>query len=90
MTATFHNPELILPLAVITGSIIFGFGINRTWTSMKPDNDSAPASWGQFSNSGVQTLSGHLTASEASILVLLLPVLVVWGLAIAIITAVVR
>ena len=91
MTSAFHNPELILPLAVITGSIIFGFGINRTWAAMKPENDSKPATWGQFASSGVQTPSGHLTASEASIQVLKLPVLIVfWGISVAIIAAVVR
>ena len=47
MTAAFHNPELILPLGVITGSILFGFGVNCTWAAMKPDNDSKPATWGQ-------------------------------------------
>lgn len=91
MTAAFHNPELILPLGVIVGSIIFGFGINRTWAGMKPDNDSKPATWGQFASKGVQTLSGHLTASEASIQVLMLPVLIVfWGLCTALIAAFVR
>ena len=91
LTASFHNPELILPMAVIVGSIIFGFGVNRTWAAMKPDNDSKPATWGQFASKGVQTLSGHLTASEASIQVLMLPVLIVfWGLSVAIIAAVVR
>ena len=91
MTAAFHNPELILPLGVIVGSIIFGFGINRTWAAMKPDNDSKPATWGQFASKGVQTLSGHLTASEASIQVLMLPVLIVfWGLCTAVIAAFVR
>ncbi len=91
MTMTFHNPELILPLTVIAGSIIFGFGVNRTWARMKPENDSAPLSWGQFSSRGIQTLSGHLTAFEASVQVLLLPVLIVfWGLTVAVIAAAVR
>ncbi len=91
LTVMLHNPELILPMAVIVGSVIFGFGVNRTWAGMKPENDSRPLSWGQFSNRGIQTLSGHLTAFEASIQVLILPVmLVVWGLIIAVIVAFVR
>ena len=91
LTSAFHNPELILPMTVIVGSIIFGFGVNRTWAAMKPQNDSKPATWGQFASSGVQTLSGHLTAAEASIQVLMLPVLIFfWGLSVAIIAAVVR
>jgi len=91
LISAFHNPELLLPMAVIIGSIIFGFGVNRTWAAMKPENDSKPATWGQFASSGVQTLSGHLTAAEASIQVLMLPVLIVfWGLSVVIIAAIVR
>lgn len=91
LTLAFHNPELMLPMAVIVGSIVFGFGVNRTWAAMKPENDSKPATWGQFASSGVQTLSGHLTASEASIQVLMLPVLILfWGVSVAVISAVVR
>lgn len=91
MTLGFHNPELMLPLAVITGSIIFGFGLTRAWARMKPDNDTVTPTWGRFNNSGVQTASGHLTAFEASAQVLILPVLILgWGIATAIIAAVVR
>jgi hypothetical protein len=91
MSAMLFNPELALPMAIIVGSVIFGFGLNRKWAGMKPQNDSRAMTWGQFSNRGMQTLSGHLTAFEASVQVLLLPVLIVfWGLSVAVIIAIVR
>ena len=46
---------------------------------------------GPVASSGIQTLSGHLTAAEASIQVLMLPVLILfWGVSVAVIVAVVR
>ena len=86
MTTLFGNAELILPLAVI-----FGFGLAGRWASMKPGKDTFALTWGQFSNRGIQTLSGRLTAFEASVQVLLLPVLIMfWGLCIAVIAVSVR
>ena len=91
MSLMLLNLELAVPMVIIVGSVLFGFGLTRTRAGMKPDTDSHPLSWGQFSNRGIQTISGHLTACEASIQVLLLPVLIVfWGLSVAIIIAVVR
>ncbi|MGE3690177.1 MAG: hypothetical protein AB7F98_02210 [Novosphingobium sp.] len=88
MTALFHNSELLLPMSVIVGSVIFGFGLAGRWASMKPGNESKPLTWGQFSHRGIQTLSGPLTAFEASVQVLILPVLLMfWGLSIAVIAA---
>jgi hypothetical protein len=64
------------------------FGLAGCWTKMKPDNDTAPMSWGQFASRGIDTLSGRLTANEAAVQVLTLPVLILgWGLAVAVIVA---
>lgn len=88
MSALFMNSGLVMPMAVIVGFVIFAFAVAGKWASMGPTNDTQPLSWGQFANRGVQTLSGPLSVSEASVQVLILPVLiVVWGLAIAVIVA---
>jgi hypothetical protein len=88
MTVLFMNPELAIPMVLFAGVIIVGFGICGIWATMKPENDTAPLSWGQFANRGIQTLSGHLTAGEAAAQVLILPTLIVcWGLAVAVIVA---
>ena len=90
MASAFLTGQLVVPLAIIAFSIIFGFGVTRSWATMKPDHPEMPLSWGQFGNRGIMTLTGHLTAREASVQVLILPVLIlVWGVAVAIIASLV-
>ncbi|MCB2077047.1 MAG: hypothetical protein KDE55_05035 [Novosphingobium sp.] len=88
MSLLFMNSELAIPITIMAGFIVVAFGICGLWTSMKPDNDNEPLTGGQFSHRGIQTLSGPLTAGEATVQVLILPVLIlVWGFAIAVIVA---
>lgn len=90
MASAFMTGQLAVPLAIIAFSIIFGFGVTRSWATMKPGHPEKPLSWGQFGNRGIMTLTGHLTAKEASVQVLILPVLIlVWGVTVAIIAALV-
>jgi len=90
MSVLFMNGELVLPMIAFVVSIVGGFGLGYKWVAMKPGNDIAPLTMGQFAHRGIQTLSGRLTAAEASAQVLILPVLImVWGVAIAVIYAVV-
>lgn len=88
MASVFMNPELAIPMVIFAGFVIMAFGLAGYWAKMKPDNDTSPLSWGQFAARGIDTLSGRLTASEATVQVLMLPVLILaWGMAIAIIVA---
>lgn len=88
MATLFLNSELVIPMVVFAGFVVFAFGLAGFWTRMKPDNFTSPLSWGQFSSRGIQTLSGHLTSGEAAAQVLILPVLILaWGVAIAVIVA---
>lgn len=90
MSVLFMNGELALPMVAFVISIVGGFGLGYKWVAMQPGNDSQTLTMGQFSNRGIQTLSGRLTAAEASAQVLILPVLLLaWGCAIAVIYAVV-
>ena len=88
MGMLFMNGELVLPMVVFVFSIIGGFGLCYKWVAMNPGNDNHALTMGQFANRGIQTLSGRLTAAEASAQVLILPVLLlVWGIAVAVIYA---
>ena len=90
MSVLFMNGELVLPMAAFVISIVGGFGLGYKWVAMQPGNPSKTLTIGQFANRGIQTLSGPLTAAEASAQVLILPVLLMcWGVAIAVIYAVV-
>jgi len=88
MASVFMNPELAIPMVIFAGFVLMAFGLAGYWTRMKPDNDTGPLSWGQFAAHGIDTLSGRLTANQAAVQVLTLPVLILgWGLAIAVIVA---
>lgn len=90
MSAAFLTGELAIPMVIFVLYIIMAFGLAGFWTRMRPDNPTAPLSWGQFRNRGIVTETGPLTAFEAGVQVLMLPLLIVgWGVAIAIIAAVV-
>lgn len=88
MAMLFVNPGLVIPLVLFAGFIIAAFGLAGWWAWMQPENDTKPLTWGQFSHRGVQTATGPLSAGQASVQVLILPVLILfWGLCIAVIAA---
>jgi len=90
MSLLFMNGELVLPMAAFVISIVGGFGLGYKWVAMNPGNPARTLTMGQFANRGIQTLSGRLTAAEAATQVLILPVLLMcWGVAVAVIFAVV-
>lgn len=88
MAAVFMNPELAIPMVIFVGFVLMAFGLAGYWTKMRPHNDAAAPTWGQFAARGIDTLSGRLSANEAAVQVLTLPVLILcWGLAVALIVA---
>lgn len=87
--SAFANPVLAIPMAIFVLFIIAGFGIPAIWTRLA-GNASAPQTLGEFETRGIMTNTGRLAPRDATIQVLILPVLlVIWGLAVAVIAAVV-
>jgi hypothetical protein len=85
----FANPEMVLPAAIFALFIIAGFWVPTLWVRLK-DNPTAQPTLGDFSLRGVMTHTGRLAPRDATIQVLILPVLlVIWGLAVALIAAIV-
>jgi hypothetical protein len=85
----FANPVLAIPMAIIVLLIAAAFGVPAIWTRLR-DNASSPETLGEFETRGIMTNTGRLAPRDATIQVLILPVLVVvWGLAIAVIAAIV-
>jgi hypothetical protein len=88
--SAFANPVLAIPMAIFVVFIVAGFGVPMLWTRLA-GNTSEPQTLGEFEARGIQTHTGRLAARDATIQVLILPVLlVVWGLAVAVIAALVR
>jgi ABC-type dipeptide/oligopeptide/nickel transport system permease subunit len=85
----FANPVLAIPLAIIVLLVVAAFGVPAIWTRLR-DNPSEPQTLGEFETRGIMTNTGRLSARDATTQVLVLPVLlVVWGIAIAVIAAIV-
>lgn len=83
------SPGLAIPMAIFVVFIIAGFGVPALWTRLA-GNTSAPQTLGEFGAHGIMTHTGRLAARDAAIQVLILPVLLVcWGLAVAVIAAIV-
>lgn len=85
----FANPLLAIPMAVIVLLVVAAFGVPAIWTRLK-DNASEPETLGEFETRGIMTNTGRLAPRDAAIQVLILPVLLVcWGIAVAVIAAIV-
>ena len=92
LCAAFATPGLLLPYAVFVFFISAFFYVPAKWARMNPRESRTRAlSWAQFLDHGIDTMTGRTPASEATALVLTLPILIFgWAVAIAIIAAVVR
>lgn len=76
-------------IAVTFALLLAFFGIPAIFQKMAPKGTRA-LTWFEFVNRGIATGSGHTTAGEATVLVLLLPLLIVgFGIAVTIIAALV-
>ena len=79
---------VIIFVVVFTFFIVAGFGLPTIWTRMRPENDKSAKSWTRFASEGIMTHTGRLAAKDATIQVLILPVLVLlWGFAVVTIAA---
>lgn len=91
MAFAFQDRGLIIPMAIFVIYIVMAFGVPALWVRMKPDHASKPLSWTDFSRFGINTYTGNMSAKDATGQVLILPVLILgWGVAIAVIAALVR
>jgi hypothetical protein len=78
----FASPGLIIPIAICAIYIAMAFGTPRMWTRTRREGAEPGLSWPEFRRSGIATATGRLDAAEASVQVLILPVVVLaWGVA---------
>lgn len=80
MAAGLSTPGLLIPMAIFTIFIIGGFGLPLVWTRLAPENSQRNLRWSEFTRHGIATLTGRITARDAAVQVLILPVLIFcWG-----------
>ncbi|MEL6529058.1 MAG: hypothetical protein AAFQ27_03800 [Pseudomonadota bacterium] len=94
MFAGLSTPGLVIPMAIFAVFIVGGFGVPAVWARLKSNipggDDSRPLTMGAFSNQGIMTHTGRLSPRDATIQMLILPVLIVmWGCAAVTIAALV-
>jgi len=90
VSTAFANPELAIPMVIFVVFIVAGFGVPAIWTRLA-GKTSEPQTMGEFRLKGIMTHTGRLAPRDATIQMLILPVLLVaWGLAVVVIAAVVR
>ena len=78
-----------LPVVLIA-CLVAAFGVPALWVRMAPDSRKSAKSWSRFQAEGIQTAFGPVTAGQATVQVLILPVLIfLWGIAAVTIAALV-
>lgn len=81
MAVGLSTPGLIIPMAIFAFFIIAGFALPLIWTRLAPDSGRRSMRWGELKQRGVMTLTGRVTARDAAVQVLILPVLIFcWAL----------
>jgi len=76
----FANPGMAIPVAIFALIIVAGFGVPTIWTRLAPQTRSKPQTWARFQQEGIMTAYGRTSGRDATVQVLILPVLIfLWG-----------
>ncbi|EDL49012.1 hypothetical protein [Erythrobacter sp. SD-21] len=91
MATGLSSPGLIIPMAIFTLFVVAGFGVPAIWARLEPAPRSRPMSFARLRRDGIVTLTGRLTARDASVQMLILPVIIFcWGVTTVTIAALVH
>jgi len=90
MATGFAAPGMIVPTAIIVVFIAAFFGVPAAMMRTHPETRTPAMSWAHFQREGIATHFGPATARDATVQVLILPVLLFcWGVATVTIAALV-
>jgi hypothetical protein len=82
--------EMGVTMWICASYILMAFGTPMMWTRMRPVTASKAMSWAQFVDKGIATCTGPMKAKDATVQVLILPVLILsWSVAIVLMVAMV-
>lgn len=85
MAAAFGGGENSIPLVICVLTVAAAFVVPGLWAHMGGGLKGTALSWDRFSIDGIQTLTGRCKPFDATVQVLILPVLILlWGIALAI------
>jgi hypothetical protein len=90
MSLAFMEPQLVLPMIICVLTVVAAFLTPGLWAGVETPAK-ARQSWNDFAYGGFQCMTGRVSGGSAALQVLILPGLILlWGVAIAIIAASVR
>jgi hypothetical protein len=90
MAAAFMTGQLAIPMAIFVFFVVMAFSVPGAWTRIGPDDGLRSPSWSSFRMHGLMTVDGPVSAHATTVQVLILPVAILcWGIAIAVIAALV-
>ena len=85
LALVLHGGHLAVAFGAIFAFIGIYFGVPFLFPKMSGSSGAKALSWDEFTDRGIATATGHSTAREAAVLVLLLPSLIFcFGLAVAV------
>jgi len=88
MAIGFQSRDMVVPMVIFVAFIAMLFGTPAMWALIAPDGQTRQLSWREFMRNGVDTWTGRINGPEATVQVLILPVLILcWGIAMATIAA---
>jgi hypothetical protein len=86
MGTIFAEGRIGLVMAICAIVVTAAFAVPAKFSTMKPAHAARPLSLSAFARDGIDCMTGRVTAAQASVQVLILPVLILlWGIAIAVI-----
>lgn len=90
MAIGLATPGLAIPIAICVVFVTMFFSVPGLWARMNPANPVKAMTWQRLRQRGIATLTGRLSAGEAAVQMLILPVLIfAWGVAMVTIAALV-
>ena len=91
MATGLSSPGLVIPMVIFTLFVVAGFGVPAIWARLAPAPRSRQMSFAQLRRDGIATLTGRISARDASVQMLILPVIIFcWGVTTVTIAALVR
>ncbi len=91
LSFAFRNPGMAVPFGICVVFIAAFFTVPTLMVRTKSQDASTPAlSWSRFMEDGIATATGRTAGTDATVLVLLLPFLILcWAISVAVIAALV-
>lgn len=89
MAAAFSAPGMVVPIGICLIYLTMFFAVPALWPRINPPSRSSALGWNRFRRDGIITATGRISATDATLQVLVLPTMILsFGLVVAVVAAV--